>query len=97
MGHSMPPEINKLIKSWDNLGFDWLSEAADFILANSDWNKLIKGIKLQKDDVDVINKWRMYMVDAEIMKCKIKISSVGTSFQLIGYRGGKIDYRNSEL
>lgn len=71
MTHSLTPEVSALLEKWDNLGFTCKKQAAEFILANENWNELVKGTALDKKDTQVVNEWRINAIDVD--KSKIKM------------------------
>lgn len=64
MTHTLPSEIAILLDKWDNLGFTCKKEAAEFILANKDWNELVKEV-IEEVDCKVVNVWRERIINVE--------------------------------
>jgi hypothetical protein len=53
----IPANVSDIINSHDKLGFHWIAEAVDFVLANKEWAALIKD-KFQDSEVVEVNRWR---------------------------------------
>lgn len=71
MTHPLPHHIAAILETWDNLGFTCKREAAEFIVANENWNELVKDTDLDKKDTQVVNEWRINAIDVD--KSKIKM------------------------
>ena len=58
MTHTLPTTIAAILDKWDLLGFTCRREAAEFVLANKDWQDLVKDTVFEKEDVERANNWR---------------------------------------
>jgi hypothetical protein len=63
MIHRLTPKLHDILERWSHLGFTTRHEALDFILANTDWDKLVKDI-LDPADVKEVNEWRVRNIAA---------------------------------
>lgn len=63
MTHTLPHHIAAILETWDNIGFKWIAQAAEFILANKDWNELIKDTVFEEADVKTVNEWRRSIIE----------------------------------
>lgn len=93
MKHNLPPEVQSLLAEWDNLGFERKLEAAEFILANPEWNKLVKRVKFKEAEIAIVNEWRKLMVSNEVARRTTVPSFNGTPFHYSN-RGGKVNLKN---
>jgi hypothetical protein len=64
MTHKLPLHIHEFLHTWDNMGFTSKREAAEFILANKDWDTLVKQ-RIKPEDVAAVNMWREKIWNAE--------------------------------
>jgi hypothetical protein len=72
MKHELPNNVKQLLEEQDNLGFDHVREAAEYVLANPDWYIQLKGVKYKDYERLCINTWRSDMIANEIIRCTNK-------------------------
>lgn len=65
MTHTLPHHIAAILETWDNIGFQWIAQAAEFILANKDWNELVKDMVFSEADVKTVNEWRRVVINLQ--------------------------------
>lgn len=70
MTHTLTPEVSALLEKWENLGFITKKQAAEFILANENWNELVK-VDFDKRDIQVVNEWRKNAIEVDKSKNKM--------------------------
>lgn len=68
MKHSLPNDVRLLLKEWEYLGFNNLRESADFVLANAEWNILVRGIEFKENHLAVVAAWRDVMLGHEVRR-----------------------------
>lgn len=92
MNHSLPRHVRILLEEWEYLGFKNLRESAEFVLANSDWHRLVKDFKFEVDHLITISIWRVEMLGHEARRSTYTPVSTCSSINLFESPsfGGKV-------